>query len=603
MRRLSSAQRWAIVVGVGCLVLAAIQVWWVAKYRHGYSMDVDEAGYTMIGLNDYFGLENHGLHGWWSAVQSQTPNAPLLPATTSLVLLVSPGVLQGFGVLIAFGVLLTMASYGIGERLAGPRLGAVAALAVATSQGTFLFTREYIFALPTAAWLACAVYSLLRSDGMRSRLWAIACGACVGLMLLSRTMSVAFIPGIVVAAAVLVLARRRDDLGQRLLNFGLSVAAAFLVAVTWYWHNLDPVIDYLTSFGYGSQAQNYGEENSPLSWARFKDVLERMIQSDLLVPLFLLILAGLVTLGVLLVLRLRDSEDRRATLWEIAGSDVLAVFLISAAGFAALMSSQNGGNGFTYPVAMLLPPLALAAVRRFRVAAIAATVAVCAIAAVNLVASSALWEDAAKTRNVEVPILGDELPWISGEAHAVASVREQVPGPLSHFSTRDEGWTDVDAQLADLLLSPIAPEGDPRLTAFASRNRVISTNSVGLAGLLRHHVSIPFTQLLAEPSDAVATYERQLVGPELGEPTAVITTSTEAGDFEPLVTQSKVEAALQNTGFALVREVPMPDGRSARVWVKGSPKPRSGRVNKNALSLSRSSRTVSSSFDSAHRGG
>jgi 4-amino-4-deoxy-L-arabinose transferase-like glycosyltransferase len=567
--RLSENWRWAIVVAVGCLVLGALHLWWVVEYRHGFPLNVDEAGYTAIGLNNYIGFENDGLRGWWDMVQLQTPNAPLLPAVTSLVLIVSPGVLQGFGVLIGFGALLTLASYGIGERLAGPRLGALAALTVATSQGTFLFTREYIFALPTAAFVSSAVYALLRSDGMRLRWWSVACGASVGLMLLARTMAVAFVPGIVVVAVILLLARRKDDLKERLLNLGLAVLAAFLVAITWYWNNLDPVVDYLTNFGYGSQAQYYGEEHSALSWARFETVASRIASGDLLAPLTVLVFAGLVAGGVLLIKRLRDSDDRRAELWRIAGSGPVAVFLVFAAGYAALMTSQNGGNGFTYPMAMLLPPLAVVPLRRSRVAAVLAAVAVGAIAVVNVVATSGLWEDASEVRTVELPVLG-LTPWVNGEAHAVTAIREQVPGPTSHFASQDEGWTELDSQLADILVSKIAPEGRPRLAAFASRNRVVSGNSVGLAGLLDHHTGIPLTQINAEPTDSVANYERQLTTPVIGEPTAVITTSTEVDDFDPLVTQKKAETALRRTGFVLIRELPAPDGRRFRVWVKSA---------------------------------
>ena len=566
---LSENQRWGIGVAIGCLILAAIHVWWVVTYRQGFPLDVDEAGYTAIGLNSYFALENGGLDAWWEAVQTQTPNAPLLPAITSLVLVASPGVMQGFGVLIVFGALLTLASYGIGERLAGPRLGALAALAVATSQGTFLFTREYVFALPAAAFLSSAVYALLRSDGMRHRWWSIACGAAVGLMLLARTMTVAFVPGLFVVAVIMILVRRRDDLKERLLNLGLGSAAAVLVSLTWYWRNFDPVYDYLTNFGYGSRASEFGEESSTLSWERFELVLERMIQGDLLVPLTVLVFVALVACGFLLVRRLRDAEDRRAELWRILGTNAVGVFLIAAAGFAALMTSQNGGNGFTYPIAMLLPPLAVVSLRHFRAAATPAAILVIAIAIVNLTATSALWKDAAETRHVALPVLG-ELPWVNGDAQAPSSIRSQVPGPESHFTSEDEGWTEVDSQLATLLLSKIAPEGQPRLSAFASRNRVVSTNSVGLKGLLDHRIQIPFTQLLAEPSDSVAAYERQLTTPIIGEPTAVVTTSTEAGDFEPFVTQKKVEVALRRTNFALVREVPAPDGRTFRIWVKGA---------------------------------
>lgn len=565
IRNLSPAWRWALIVAIGCLVMAAINVWWVATYRHGYPMDVDENGYTMIGIIDFFGWENGGFSGWWEAVQNQTPNAPLLPALTSIVLIFSPGVMQGYGVLIAFAALLTLATYGIGERLAGPRLGALAALAVGTSQGVFVFTREYIFALPTATFLACSVYALIRSEGMQRRWWAVACGAAIGLMLLSRTMAVAFLPGLGVAIALPIVLDYRDQLKQRLLNLGLLVLSGVLVAATWYWNNIGPVYDYLTEFGYGSQAQNYGEEASFFSWERFKTVAEKIIQGDLLVPMSFLVFIGLVACAVAVVQRLRAAEDRKAEALRILGSDAVALFIVAGAGFGALMSSQNGGFGFTFPVAMLLPPLAVVALRRYRAAIVPVTVLVVAVAAINLLANSNLSDDLSERRLVEVPAFG-YLPWISGEPAAVGNVRQQAPGPPTRFTSEDEGYVATDLELAKTLLEPIAPEGAPRLVAFASRNRVVSTNSVGLAGLVNYRRGIPFTQLLAEP-DSVAHYEEQITGPELGKPTAIVTTSTEAGDFEPLVTQAKVETALKNLDFRLVRQVGMPDGRNLRVWV------------------------------------
>jgi hypothetical protein len=565
IRNLTPAWKWALIVAIGCLVMAAINVWWIATYRHGYPMDVDENGYTMIGIIDFFGWENGGFSGWWEAVQNQTPNAPLLPALTSAVLIFSPGVMQGYGVLIAFAALLTLATYGIGERLAGPRLGALAALAVGTSQGVFVFTREYIFALPTAAFLTCAVYALIRSEGMLKWRWAIACGAAIGLMLLSRTMAVAFLPGLAVAAVLPIVLNYRDRLKERLLNLGLLALSGVLVAATWYWENLGPVYDYLTEFGYGSQAKNFGEEASFFSWERFKLVAEKIIQGDLLVPMSLLVVAALVACAVAVVQRLRAAEDRKAEALRILGSDAVALFIVAGASFGALMSSQNGGFGFTFPVAMLLPPLAVVALRRYRAAILPATVLVVAVAAINLLANSNLSDDLSERRLVEVPAFG-YLPWISGEPAAVGNVRQQAPGPATRFTAEDAGYVATDLELAKALLEPIAPEGSPRLVAFASRHRVVSTNSVGLAGLVNYRRGIPFTQLLAEP-DSVAHYEEQITGPELGEPTAVVTTSTEAGDFDPLVTQAKVETALKNLNFRLVRQVGMPDGRNLRVWV------------------------------------
>ncbi len=181
---------------LGLLAIVAMNVWWIATYRHGYPLTIDESGYIAFALEDHFALQSGGLHGWWDAVQGHAPYAPLVPAVTSLAFVFKTGVLEGFGVLIGFLALLGLASFGIGERLAGPRLGALAAMVVVTTPGAFLFTREYVFAIAVAALLAGAVYALLRSDGLRSSPWAIACGVALGLMLLARTMTIAFLPGV-----------------------------------------------------------------------------------------------------------------------------------------------------------------------------------------------------------------------------------------------------------------------------------------------------------------------------------------------------------------------------------------------------------------------
>src|SRR5680860_708036 len=96
-------------------------------------------------------------------------------------------------------------------------------------------------------------------------------------------------------------------------------------------------------------------------------------------------------------------------------------------------------------------PLAVLALRRFRVATAPTVVAVAAIAALNLAATSTLWDDVAKPRLVGVPGFG-ELPWVNGTPHAIAAIRAQVPGPDVRFVERDAGWTEAEAALAGLLL-------------------------------------------------------------------------------------------------------------------------------------------------------
>jgi Dolichyl-phosphate-mannose-protein mannosyltransferase len=568
MRLPASARgRWTLAVALLALALVAFNLWWILTNRQGYPLNVDENGYTSIAVLDYLGLRGSGPHGWWEAVQSQTPNAPLLPAVTSLAMLVRPGVMAGFAVLTGFLALLVLASYGIGERLAGPRLGALAALIVGTSEGAILFTREYVFALPTAALLSCTVYALLRSERMAARRWAVACGVAIGLMVLARTMAVAFVPGVLAAAIALILAGERTGLRGRFLNLGLTGVAAIVVAATWYYHNLQPVLDYLTSYGYGAQSAYYGAQHAVVSWGRFRSVATQMIHDDLLVPLAAMVLAGLLVLAVVALRRVLAADNRRLALLRVVGSDAFAVAIVVVAGFAALMTSQNGGNGFTFPLSVLLPPLAVAALRYLRAAFVPVAVLAIVVAGLNLAATSNLWDGLSRERTVEVPAFGYQ-PWLSGAPRAVGAIRVQVPGPATHFDARDRGWTEADERLAAELKRRIDAGVVSPVVAFASRNRAISSNSVGLASLLYQHDSIPFTQLNAEPADTEGTYTRQLVDPELGPPGLLVTMSRNTDDFPPLVTQGKAEAAARRVGFHRVWTTTLPDGRKLRLWVK-----------------------------------
>jgi len=526
----SERLRWLAVVVVAALLLLVFDAWWIAAHRHGYPLNIDEAAYTTIGLNDYFGLRDGGLDGWWQTIQSQAPNAPLVPALTSLLHVFKAGVMEGFGVLAGFMVLLGLAVYGIGERLAGPRPGALAALVAMSAPGVLAFAHVYVFALPAAALLACAVYALLRSEGLQRWHWALACGAALGLMLLARTMSVAFVPGVVVAGALALLAREREPraLLRGGLNLGLLVLATATVAALWYWRNLQPVLDYLTEFGYGDKSAEFGAQHAFVSWPRWTAVAEEMTAADLLLPLAALVLAGLVSIAVAAFRQVQRAADRRQALLRLLRSDAVVVAAVAAAGYAALTSSRNAGFGFTLPLSALLLPLAAIALRRFR----AATVPVLAILAltvgVNLAAGSGLWSELSRERRLNVPTLG-QLPLLDDGNYALADIRRQVAGPETQFSERDRGWLRADKLLAAWLLR----EAGPPVAAFATRSRILNTNTVGLAAVLHFGRPLALAQLVADDGDSARAYERRLTDPRYGVPRVLITMSSTAGDYEP----------------------------------------------------------------------
>src|ERR1035438_9365754 len=230
---------------------------WVISQRRGQPLDIDEAGYVVISLNDYLGLHTGGIAGWWHQIVSQPVQAPLAPALASLLhSATGPRVLNAFAVsVLAYGVLVAAA---LGLTNQWSRLGrGTALLFVAGSPVLLKYSRGFNFAELAAACLAAALYFAHCSRCFTRTAPALAWGACLGLMLLSRTMTVGFIPGMVLAALLPVIARSSLSGLIRVVG-GLLLGAG--VAATWYAHNLGNVYAYLTGAGYGSQATQYRSE-------------------------------------------------------------------------------------------------------------------------------------------------------------------------------------------------------------------------------------------------------------------------------------------------------------------------------------------------------
>ena len=187
------------------------------------------------------------------------------------------------------------------------------------------------------------------------------------------------------------------------------------------------------------------------------------------------------------------------------------------------------------------------------------------MAGFNVLSNMSVWADASRQRTVDVPGFGS-LSYANGVPSAVSAIRAQVPGPETRFDDHDREWLTVDRALVEQVLGWPGPEGELPVTVFASRHRALTTNSFQYAGLLTHHILFPIAQLAAEPDDSVATYVDQLSAPTSGPPTVLVTTSTNAGDFEPAVTQRFAEAAARRIGFRLARTMRLPDGRTIRLW-------------------------------------
>ena len=59
-------------------------------------------------------------------------------------------------------------------------------------------------------------------------------------------------------------------------DLGVAALSGVLVAATWYYHNLVPVWDYLTNYGYSDRSAYYGADHSVVSWGRLRSVTDRI---------------------------------------------------------------------------------------------------------------------------------------------------------------------------------------------------------------------------------------------------------------------------------------------------------------------------------------
>lgn len=550
----------ALLVGI-----AAVDLRWVWLYRHGQPYDIDENGYLSIALANHRGLLADGLRGWWRSVIGPSIQAPLMTASTTPAFLVGgPNPVVGLLVPIAFGLVTLAATFLLGRRVGGHMVGWWAGLLALGAPMLLNYSRSYNFAIAATAMLTLALLALARSSNLEHRGWSALLGLFLGLTALSRTMVLAFLPGIMAAMALAVAvgpARAR-----RAVNGALGVAAAVAVAFPWYRVNWSLVYDYLTSFGYGSRAAEYGIAAPFFSFTAWRVTLQSLAISVFLPYLLLLGVGGAVLVAV------AGSEARRRGLRLVtlaaARSPLMPCVLVVIEGLAALTSSQNKGSGFVAP---LIPAMAVclgwAAARlpvrprRLLGAAAAATVVL------NVLAAADLGTTLARPRLLTLPVLG-LIPVTDGRGtlQQYEAAEGIYTNPSAQPLSRRQGaaWVAANADAA----ARVRASGGPRVvTAFGFRHRLLNVNSVQIEELSVGAPPLPLAQVAPlVTTDTVDGYARWLSGGDASRACNLLTAAGDAYEFPPAVTTPSIEQAAQQEGFVRFTQWPLPDGRLVTLW-------------------------------------
>jgi 4-amino-4-deoxy-L-arabinose transferase-like glycosyltransferase len=544
------------VAGIIC-VIVALDVVWLVRFRRGYVTEWDESGYLQFALSNFDALHDQGVWTFLKTVGGRGTFGPLLPLVTALAYpIVGRSIFGSLLVLPLFFAGLVSAAFALARQLVSDRWAVVAALTVAAIPAVTDYTRLFHFALPATACMTAALWALLRSDGLRRVGWAVAFGVFVALTLLSRTMTVAYLPGVTAAALVLLVASERD-LRVRVRNLAVAAAATALVAGPWYLRNAPSVYDSLVGSGYGEGATPFGSHYPLASWGYWTKEF-RLDITYLGLPLVGALLLALV---VGLAWRARPTHPR-----SLRAAGLLALALVVMEGYLVLTTSRNEGTAFAlpwFPALVVLAVTAAASVPARSVRAVLATVLVAV--SVAAVGSKSGWlPTLAKIRTVTVPGLGS-VPItdgrgiiqreIEGDGYGIGPVTQ--PLPAMH-----RRWLPVARDVVDWSLRRAVRRGGPLDLTLGLDDRIFGNSRLTLAAQLWFHRFLLVRYLhAARGGDTVVGYRHQLVSPEVVN--ALVTGAPPPSGSA--ITRWKVEAAARSLGFVRAKPFALPDGR--RIWV------------------------------------
>lgn len=550
----------------GVAVLFALQVVWLARFSFGYVTEWDESGYISIALRNTHALTSDGPFSLASTVLGQGVQAPLVPlSAVPFNVVFGTGVDASLLVGPAFFALLVLATYAVACRLMPPWWALLAALVVGTAPVVSDYTRLFHFSVPAAACLVAALWALMKSEGLTRRRWALACGLLLGLMVLSRSMTIAYLPGFAAAAALPILLgdRRRE----RLVNFALLCLSGAVLAGLWYLPNASSVGSYLLNFGYGAESEAYGAEHSPLSIAYWTREAGAVVE-ELYFPLSAaLALCAIAALASALADRGRRAASREALRGWLLGDAALAAVIVLE-GYVALTSSKNQGTAFALPWLPILVVLVCAAAARIRQrpARVAAFAVLAAVAVFDLGMKSGFVPWAGDPRTADLPVLGKTTV---SEGRGLVQLEVEAAGypagsPTEPMPELQKRWVPFAGELARWMTDQAERHGEEPSVGWGFDDLLLNNTRLSLGAELALSRELPTEFLKPFPEgDSAASYRQQL---REAESNLVVVGERGPGTTGIHLSRPRVEAAARSLGFHPVKSFAAPDGREVAVW-------------------------------------
>lgn len=545
---------------VACI--GAVNILWLIRFRLGQVTGWDESGYLAIAIRNTRALHHGGLTSLVGEFERQNIQAPLLPLVTVPINAVfGNGVFQSLIALQVVAAGLTVATFLLARTVVSRSWSLLAAACVGSTPAIADYGRMYVFSIPAAAFLTAGTWMLIRSDQLRERRWVVGSGAMAGLMVLSRTMTLSFVLGIVAAGLGLLVASGTDR-PRRFNSLILAGTTMTAVAASWYLRNAFSVASYLLNYGYGEQSGTFGKSHPVTSLAYWtKDF--RLGAQSLYLPLASLTLAAILFAAT-------DFFRFRGRIRSTLGTPIFVLAIVPAVGYLVLTSSKNEGTGFVVP---LLPPLvvlAVASAARLRHQTVRRTFALlfAVVCAGNLMMKSGYVPVLGRPSALRVPGLGS-VPILDGRGLIQAQVAAagypagsaRVPLPAMH-----KLWLPLMKTVTTFASRYAADRGQTPYVVFASDDGIFNTTRADLANALSGFRRARSSFIEGDPGgDRVSYYRGRL---EYLKPNFVEIAQPHPASGPPGITPRAVAIAAESLHFRRVYEFRLPDGRRASLWYR-----------------------------------
>ncbi|MBZ9936374.1 glycosyltransferase family 39 protein [Mesorhizobium sp. BR1-1-16] len=542
------------------LAFIAVNVEWILQSRIDQINDIDEAGYLSIALLDYYAWLSGGPLAWLQKIVEPSIQSPMTTAAASILfLLFRPTTFFGYIVPILFGALSVFVSYFLARRIAGERFALLTTVVVATSPTIIAYSRTFNFAMAATFCTTAAMLCLVSSQQMRSLRWSIALGFFVGLMVIARTVTIAFYPAVMLAVLWCVFSRR-ERLGAAFLNAVIAGIVALITAASWLAFTWRPVFEYLTRFGYGDKATSYGPA---AFWQSVQTTLQYMA---IYFQLFqtLLILAGVLALMIATLVAFYWNGWHKTSA-AILSSPIAPLSIFVAVSTAALMSSSNKGTGFSAPLAPALLIIAIYGFRQLipaptlRGAGAAALALASAFAAFPLVSMAAPFY---RHSQIELPVFG-WIPALSSRGPIHWYLKEGGLGdpedPTIVPEEMSRQWYEAGRTIYNRIKDKTRPD---RVVMLGFRTYPLNGNTLTMFNRLDSADPLPIDNDLPFPG-TVADYDKWI---KARATCVLLSADGTNGDIPPPVNTPALEEAAREAGFTVFDSVFVPNGREIKLW-------------------------------------